>query len=85
MKKILFVLLLAMVGTVNAGDLPRFLERAHDDEYRVTCWRNVSGGGLSCIPDRMLGPGFESHDEEQHESRPASSPELHAHEERVWL
>lgn len=85
MKKTFFVLLLAMVGAVNAGELPRFLERAHDDEYGVTCWRNVSGGGLSCIPDSLLESKCEPHDEEQQESRPASSPVPYQREERIWL
>ncbi|HWH86197.1 MAG TPA: hypothetical protein VNV36_05395 [Pseudomonas sp.] len=89
MKKILFglmVVLMVVAGAVRADDLPGAAERFHDDEFGVTCWmiRGSGGNGISCIPDNLLEHHCEINEEEL-ESRPASSPVPRQSEERVRL
>jgi hypothetical protein len=83
MKKILFILLLVIAGSAAAAGRPSDVGRFHDDELNVTCWHK--GGGISCIPDSQLEPECGPHEEEQNESRPASSPGSNQREGRTWL
>lgn len=46
------------VRAVESAPVPRALpanvERFHDAEEEVTCWRPIGSGGISCLPDQWL-------------------------------